>query len=300
MLENFDCPICTQASKEVYLRETLNDQHVVFGYKWSIEVRKHYQYLRCNNCSHVWASPRHSNLYDQYIDTEDEVYLLNEELRMNTAEKVIRVLQKYLNKNENNSLKLLDVGCSTGDFLQVAKKYFEVEGIELSTWAIDIAKSRDIKIWTTNAEDINLPKNSFDVITLWGVIEHLENPYRVLSNLAKSGTQNSIIAVWTGNVDSISSRIFKGNWWYVMGQHIQLFSQNSMDKLFEAIGYKRLAKKTYPYVITFQYLGSSMKRYPKMKIFSKLFQTKLFRKLKFTLYLPGEMFTIYQKNESSY
>jgi 2-polyprenyl-3-methyl-5-hydroxy-6-metoxy-1,4-benzoquinol methylase len=294
---DFPCPICFKQSGKVYLESTLSSNQVVFGYKWTPQVREHYRYLKCDECKHVWASPRPSDLYGSYIETKDDTYLSTSELRRETSVKVIRILRKYIGNGNKNKHKprILDVGCSTGDFLLEAQKDFEVEGVELSSWAVDIARSHDLKVFTQNIETLDVSKTKYDCISMWGVIEHLENPYDAIDNLSKFLNQDGIVAIWTGNVFSVPSKIFRENWWYIMGQHINLFSQTSLDKIMSANGLARVTKRIYPYVITMNYLGESMKRYKFLSTLTQFLQSKIVRDLKIVLYLPGEMFSIYRK-----
>ncbi len=124
------CPVCGSEEYRVHLPGTLGDDLPVFGYKWTPEVSRSYRMVRCKICSHVYASPRLSNIYKHYVDNVDETYIENEPLRTATARVVIDTIQKFV-----SSGRLLDIGCATGDFLAVAQKHFDVEGLELSNWA---------------------------------------------------------------------------------------------------------------------------------------------------------------------
>ena len=83
--------------------------------------------------------------------------------------------------------KLLEVGCATGDFLRHAKETYEVWGNDISSFAVDEAKKKneDISDRITSGliEAQNYPKESFDVIVMWDVIEHLYDPVDAFKNL---------------------------------------------------------------------------------------------------------------------
>ncbi len=103
-------------------------------------------------------------MYKYYQDVADNSYLENEGLRVETARKVLRKIRKYM-----SSGRMLDIGCATGDFLTAASEYYEVEGLELSHWAFEIAKSRDLAIYSMTVGNLAEEKqNVYDVVTMWG------------------------------------------------------------------------------------------------------------------------------------
>jgi SAM-dependent methyltransferase len=72
---------------------------------------------------------------------------------------------------------LLDVGCGIGNFLLAAREAgWEVAGIEVSAKAAAIARRRGLDVETTRLEESRRPPGMFDAVTLWDVIQHLEDP----------------------------------------------------------------------------------------------------------------------------
>jgi 2-polyprenyl-3-methyl-5-hydroxy-6-metoxy-1,4-benzoquinol methylase len=80
---------------------------------------------------------------------------------------------------------MLDVGCYTGVFMKVAAAGgWDVEGVELSSWAAGIARESGFeKVYEKPLEQLALPGEGFDVITLWDVMEHLSHPAEMLKNV---------------------------------------------------------------------------------------------------------------------
>jgi cyclopropane fatty-acyl-phospholipid synthase-like methyltransferase len=75
------------------------------------------------------------DLESEYEGTVDLAYLSTKEQRIKTARSSIKIVKKYLDHGSS----LLDVGCNTGYFLDVASEKFDVQGIELSNWSADLA-----------------------------------------------------------------------------------------------------------------------------------------------------------------
>lgn len=238
----------------------------------------------------MYCSPRPKGISGQYIDVEDAEYLNNEAQRLATAQKVVRILQKY-----KKAGRLLDVGCSTGDFLRVATQCYDVEGVELSKWASGIAKKRGLTIHELLLSELGSAK-SFDVVTLWGVIEHLEDPKKEINEIFRLMKDNGILCIWTGNVDSITARLFGRKWWYFMGQHIQYFSEATLHYLLKRCGFRKIVVRNYPYVLSMASVANSIGRYPLIsKLFSGILRSRALSSATITFALPGEMFAIYRK-----
>jgi len=289
-----DCPVCSENDYKVLYPDTLGKNPPIFGYKWVPEIRKMYRTVRCNSCGHVYCSPRLEDMYKYYQDVIDEDYLKNEALRTQTAKHVLPTIRRFV-----PSGRLLDVGCSTGDFLSVARDFYDVEGLELSDWALEIAKKRGLTIHKKKLSEMTGTGCLYDIITMWGVIEHLEYPLIEMQNVNHLLNKGGIACFWTGNIDSIYAKLFGRNWWYILGQHIQLFSKRSLDRLMHDTGFERLSIGIYPYVMSFKYLGISLSRYPFVgTLAKKLFRLMGLEKRTFTLKKSDEMFAIYRKKRN--
>jgi len=261
-----------------------------FDYNFSPDHNLTYRIVKCLECGHGYSSPRPEKLWINYKEVIDEVYLRNDVQRIETAKKVILHLRKFL-----SSGRLLDVGCATGDFLSVAKGYFDVEGLELSQWSAEIARSRGFIVHESELGELQ-GGELYDIITLWGVIEHFENPVKEVINIGKLLKRGGIVSLWTGDFDAILSKILGRRWWWVQGQHINLFSRRSLSTLFENNGFKVLDISVYPYVMTMRSISESLGRYPLItKLTKGVFNAGVFADRKINIKLPGEMFATFIK-----
>ncbi len=284
------CPVCGSADYSVAVPATLGAEPPVFGYKWTPEVAKSYRFVRCRDCGHVYASPRLQDMYKYYVDNVDQTYISNASLRTTTARSVLKKIVEL-----RPSGRLIDIGCATGDFLAVAREYYDVEGLELSSWARAEAERKGLKVRPALIADMT-ERELFDVVTLWGVVEHLEYPLEEMKRLNRVMKLGGLICFWTGDVDNFLARLLGRKWWYVIGQHTQLFSRSSLKRLMEQAGFELVYRANYPYVITVGYLGTRLGHYPIIgPLLSRLLNLPSVSKLTFTLILPDEILDIYRK-----
>ncbi len=127
--------------------------------------------------------------------------------------------------------KLLDVGAGTGDFLVVAKNDgWQTTGIEPSTKAKGIAINKGV----TFAESLAaLESNSFDVITMWHVLEHVPNLDEYITELKRLIKPSGTIVIAVPNFKSFDANFYGRHWAaFDVPRHIWHFSKTAIEKLF--------------------------------------------------------------------
>lgn len=219
--------------------------------KLYLEVKDHtvsneiFQLIRNEKYDMLETFPQpSSDKLPEYYKSEN--YISHTDSRRNFFEGVYHLVKKYslkqklklIEKYSSSEKTLLDIGCGTGDFLQTALNAgWEVKGIEPNKKARDIAnKKTSNKVFTPEALD-DFQDASFNVVTLWHVLEHLpdlEQHIKLLDRLLKhDGTL--IIAV--PNFKSHDAKHYKEFWAaYDVPRHLWHFSRQSIEKLFLETG----------------------------------------------------------------
>ena len=146
---DFPCPVCGSTDLKIVRKDSLGEKFPSFGYDFSAHHNLTYRIVKCAKCTHHFATPRHQNIWEYYADIRDDNYLANQDQYFATFSRVTEELAKY-----KSSGTLLDVGCSTGIFLTAAKKYYQVEGLELSDWAVKLAEQKQLTIHKRLLKDI--------------------------------------------------------------------------------------------------------------------------------------------------
>ena len=252
--------------------------------------------MQCSNCKHVFASPRVVDIYKYYIDKEDEHYVNNSDFRRITYSKVLEIIKKIKNNGD-----ILELGSGMGDFIYSATKQgYNCTGIEIDKFASNISKNFGHNIYQCDLKDfIKINENKkYDIIVMMGVIEHLEYPSKDLELLNKLLKNGGFIVLWTGDYESIYSRLLKKKWWYVIGQHIQLFSRRSLKYLFNKHSYELVYNQNFPYIFHYKYLDFHLKRFFVYRNFLRMFILPFLKFLKvIKLSISSEILMVFKKKE---
>lgn len=176
----------------------------------------------------------------------------------------------------SNSATVLEIGCGNGEFSRAIKSKCDAEiwGVELNSAAAEQASKHIHKILCGPIENHidSLPNGYFDCICMNDVIEHLVDPWQVLSSLRKKLRPNGVVVASIPNVrhyKNLGSLLFKGDWQYTDSgtldrTHLRFFTHKSMQRLFSDTNYT--VKKIQ---------GLKHSRKFKLKIFNLLFGGKL-------------------------
>ena len=140
-----------------------------------------------------------------------------------------------LNRLLPNHGTLLDIGAGTGDFLITAKLHeWQVTGVEPNPLARKNALNKGIILNETLNQ---LPKNKYDIITLWHVLEHLPNLNKQITDITKLLKNNGFLIVAVPNYKSYDAHYYKEHWAaYDVPRHLWHFSKTSILKLFHPFG----------------------------------------------------------------
>lgn len=175
----------------------------------------------------------------EYYQSED--YISHTDSKRNVFEKVYHLVRTIALKKKLNLIDsffskekmLLDIGCGTGDFLQIAQQNgWTVSGIEPNDEARKIANSKTNTSVFNTSHLLNFQDNSFDVISLWHVLEHLPDLENQIENFKKLLKPNGRLVIAVPNYKSYDAKYYKQFWAaYDVPRHLWHFNQDSISKL---------------------------------------------------------------------
>lgn len=187
----------------------------------------------------TYPQPKAEKLSDYY---KSEDYISHTDTKRNLLEFVYHAARqmalkrklKLINSFQSESKNLLDIGCGTGDFLATAlNSGWEITGIEPDEKARIIANSKTNNAVFKTEELEKLRPNSFDVITLWHVLEHLPNLEKQMLQLKTLLKRNGTLVIAVPNYKSYDAQYYKNFWAaYDVPRHLWHFSRTSISELF--------------------------------------------------------------------
>jgi 2-polyprenyl-3-methyl-5-hydroxy-6-metoxy-1,4-benzoquinol methylase len=229
MYSESSCPICSQS------------EFIKFGEAKDYTVsRETFQLLKCKHCQFVMTSPRPDDntlgryyLSNDYVSHTakatkifDKLYEISREFALNWK---LTLVKKSI-RRKSTQLTLLDYGCGTGFFLKkMQQNGFKVAGVEPSEVARTIAeKNTGIKIHA----DIKTLNATFDVISLWHVLEHVNNLNELITKLKNSLNENGVLMIAVPNHKSNDALRYGMAWaGYDVPRHLWHFEQHTMQQL---------------------------------------------------------------------
>ncbi len=198
-------------------------------------------YRRCAICGLVVVSPvptaeEREKFYERdYTEETGGGTLLaaQEEMARSTARHRLQLIRRW-----TKGTRLLDAGCSTGVFLDVASQAgMDAEGIDLSAPAVAMAVGKGLKAQATTMERF-APAVPYDVVTGFDMIEHVPDPVLFLRSVHKVLKPDGILALTTPDTGSFSCWMMGRAWHlYIPRIHIVHFNRSNLAMLLEREGF---------------------------------------------------------------
>lgn len=199
----------------------------------------HLRIVECSQCGLWQSNPRDSaaTLSRVYQELDDPAYSSEERHRRWTARRYARLLQHHHPIPGN----LLDVGCSTGLFLEEAQAAgWTVWGLEPSRAASSLARQRlpQATILACSLEEAEFAPDSFSAITLWDVLEHLDSPRQALLRLRRWLQPMGLLLVNLPNASSLPARLMGKHWVLLLREHLWYYTPHTYRLLLEQTGFE--------------------------------------------------------------
>ena len=219
---------------------------------------KHGRIVQCRSCGLVYTNPRDltQTILDAYEAVEDQIYLEEEQGRIETFRGSLRLLHRHRRPPGS----LLDIGCYTGLFLSLAREQgWAVAGVEPSLWACQVARERyHTEIHQGTLSTLNDPAQTFDVATMWDVLEHVTDPLGELQRTRQLLRPNGILALTTIDRGSPIARLLGQRWWWFMEMHLTYFTRGTVTALLKAAGFDVLAIHVHVRWISLRFLWTRL------------------------------------------
>lgn len=229
------CPLCNAKEFKTFLQ--CRDYTV---------SRETFTIVQCQSCQFKFTNPRpevhelgeyyKSQEYISHSNTSKGlINYLYQTVRKYTLLKKLQLISKFYKTGT-----LLDIGCGTGEFLKVCKDAkWTVLGIEPD----EITRKNASEKYDLDVKDEKfiqeLEAESFDIITMWHVLEHVPFLNERIQDIRRLIKPNGLIIIAVPNCNSLDAKIYKEDWAaYDLPRHLYHFTPNDISTLFKNHGFK--------------------------------------------------------------
>lgn len=235
------CAICEKNNYTILYPENFEIKKInsrIFSAR-RLPDRMHYRMVKCKTCGLVYSNPilEYEKLeklykksftgYDEHLENLKETYgyYLNQLNKLRITDYGLR---------NSDKLKLLEIGCGNGFFLEEAKKQgYAVYGVEPGKPSVDKAKP---EIKKNIIVDIFKPgqfkRNFFDVICCFQTFDHVPNPNEVLAEGYKLLKKDGLMLFFNHDVGAWQNRLMGEKSPIIDIEHTYLFDKKTMSEIF--------------------------------------------------------------------
>jgi SAM-dependent methyltransferase len=193
--------------------------------------------VQCRSCSLVYVNPRPTETEIQQYYTGDfyEASLSPEQaLESNRP----RLEAMYRHVQHLSPGRLLDVGCYKGEFLYVMKtERWDVHGVEFHSRPPNLFH---LDIHYGPLDSAPLEPHSFDLVTMWAVLEHVYKPKSMLQSIHKLLKPTGSLVVLVPNFNSIPARYMRHD---DVPRHVTMFTKRTLGQMLALTGYRPISFK---------------------------------------------------------
>ena len=272
------CPVCdSKQSKEMRASqypENISLRELQSVYCASSDHTLLDRVVSCQSCGMVYLSPRLDAALIQggYEAVEDPIFVAQNPQRILTFAKSIASITGRLGYDPQGK-KLLDIGCAGGAFPVAARNAgFDAQGIEPSRWLSAYGRSTyNIEIHQGILERGTFPENSFDVISLWDVIEHVPEPRDILTTIHGLLRPQGYLWVNYPDIGSVVAKTLGWKWPFWLSVHLHYYVRATMRRQLERAGFEVLYLEPHWQQLQFGYvLQRAAALVPPVKLLEKL------------------------------
>jgi SAM-dependent methyltransferase len=244
-----NCGLCGSDASKAYATS--------YDYEYQTCANK-WQFVRCDDCQNIYLNPRPAN---DEIPTiyPPNYYSYNYEGQLNSlalkAKEIIdkRTFSAIIALLDDPIDHYFDIGCGTGRYLcfinnmGVPKNH--IYGIELNDSVTQRLRQDGFQAFSSPLEELDdLPKNTFQLITLFSVLEHVASPRDLMIKAYEILAPGGLLVFEVPNAKSTNAKLFKDRYWggYHTPRHWNLFSAETIESVALSLGYTFIMRKRTP------------------------------------------------------
>lgn len=209
--------------------------------------------MQCQNCGFICANMDLSKeemnaLYsEKYFKGEEYLdYVSDEAIHLKNFSRKVKEIQRVV--GDSSKMTMLEIGCAYGFFLKAADSAFQTaEGLDIARDAVNYAVAHGANARVEDYTETPSNPESYDIICMWDVIEHLKEPQRFIQKAFLELKPGGWLCISTGDIGSVNAKLRGRNWRQIHPPtHLSYFSADTMSRLLKKEGFL-VQKVTYPW-----------------------------------------------------
>ena len=264
LLENVVCNLCGADHYDVVYPpryESAKPGEILNTFRSSGDERLLDQLVSCKHCGLQYLNPRlrADVILKGYSVGSDETFVSQIEGRERTFAKSLKLIERYAHQHG----RLLDIGTAGGSFMAVAKRAgWTVEGCEPNQWMCEWAnKHYGLSIVPGTVFDMSLHPESFDVVSLWDVLEHTPDPKSTLQECYRVLKPEGILLVNYPDIDSLVARLMGRRWVFLLSVHLYYFTTRTLSEMLKRLGFRVVEIRRHWQTLELGYILFRMEAY---------------------------------------
>ncbi|EQC45756.1 methionine biosynthesis protein MetW-like protein [Bacteriovorax sp. BSW11_IV] len=303
VLENVKCINCSSDNYKIVFNSDYSnfktEEDFLKVYSSSSDQVLYDQLVKCNKCDLSYLNPRVKEdiIMESYSSAEDDTFFSQNPQRIRTFSKSLKKIISKNNITASKDKKVLDIGCAGAAFPKAANDLgFTVTGIEPAKWLAN--KGREtykLDIRPGILLDHHFDDKTFDIVTLWDVIEHITDPAQTIIEIKRILKDDGIFVVNYPDIDTWPCKLLGKKWPFYLSVHLFYFTPKTIREYLNKFDFK--VETISPYYQTLE-LGYVLKRaesyFGFFKYFRKAVELLRLDKLPCTYYI-GQTLVIARK-----
>jgi len=244
---------------------------------------------QCNQCGFIQCTSD-TDVLHYYEDLIDHQYEDTRDVRAIQETKIMQLIRKFKPNGTH-----LDIGAGSGIMVEAALQMgYQSEGVEPSKWLQQKAVEKGLPIHQGIFPNKLITKQ-YDIITLIDVVEHIDNPNELYTEVRKQLTDNGIFVVITPDKDSMLARILGNKWWHYRMAHIGYFNKKTLGILAANTRFKLIKSIRPAWYFRLEYLWERALQYIPKPLHFKL--PKFIARIIVPINLRDSRLVIYSKQD---
>ena len=213
-------------------------------------TKRGFEVVRCTACglAFVWPQPTPEELEAFYSSGAYHAEVDEAERRRYFARRLGQIEAAAPRRG-----RILDVGCSRGIFLEVARdEGWDAVGVELNRHSVELARERGLDVRHGGLASQGFPDGSFDVVTLFDLIEHTAEPKAALAACHRVLRPDGLLVVTTPDIGGLVPRVTYGLFARTLGAwdhptppgHLVQFSRRTLQQMLAQSDFKVVAHRS--------------------------------------------------------